>query len=121
MSKCISQLNSAYTYKRKIRIENFAQLRNAIFFTIKYRYTCKIKNWICASASVIYMIASKILPCRYEILILLNVVELEMQGVLIVLFISYLTSEENILKVHRSNVMFRALQFVISKLFRCIY
>lgn len=118
MSKCISQLNSAYTHKRKIRIENFAQLRNAIFFTIKYRYTCKIKNWICASASVIYMIASKILPCRYEILILLNVVELEMQ---IVLFISYLTSEEIILKVHRSNVMFRALQFVISKLFRCIY
>ena len=80
MSKCISQLNSAYTHKRKIRIENFAQLRNAIFFTIKYRYTCKIKNWICASASVIYMIASKILPCRYEILILLKVVELEMQG-----------------------------------------
>ena len=118
MSKCISQLNSVYTHKRKIRIENFAQLRNAIFFTIKYRCTCKIKNWICASASVIYMIASKILPCRYEILILLNAVELEMQ---IVLFISYLTSEENILKVHRSNVMFRALQFVISKLFRCIY
>ena len=65
---------------------NFAQLRNAIFFTIKYRCTCKIKNWICASASVIYMIASKILPCRYEILILLNVVELEMNRIVYFLF-----------------------------------